>query len=215
MTKKTYHIKGGIYLVIDPSMPPQQLLPKTKAALEAGIEVLQLWNHWPEDILKESLIHELCDLAHSYHVPVIVNEDPALLKNHCVDGIHFDQVPPDISSIRNQAGREILTGITCGNDFSKIKWAVQHQVDYISFCSVFPSSSVDTCELVDREIIRRARAFTSLPLFLSGGITLDNLGELKETGMDGIALISGIMGSNDPFSSTQSYKKALTSLHHL
>ncbi len=215
MNNKSYNIKGGIYLVVDPSMPLQQLLTKTKAALEAGIEVVQIWNHWPGDTEKETIVTEFAELVHRYQVPVIVNEDISLLKLEVVDGIHFDEINPGIDMIRKNAGRDLITGITCGNDFTKIEWAVQHQLTYLSFCSVFPSSSVDTCDIVDRDIIYKTRAFTSMPLFLSGGIKLSNLAELKDTGLDGIAIISGIMQSNDPFISTQQYKQALNSLHTL
>lgn len=212
MNNTSYTVKGGIYLVVDPAMQAAELLAKTKDALEAGIDVVQVWNHWPEHTDKESLIRSLGKLAHSYQVPVIINEDLSLLQIDCIDGIHFDQVPEDINAIRKQAGRNIITGITCGNDFTKIEWAVANQVNYISFCSVFPSSSVDTCELVDREIIRRTRAFTALPIFLSGGITLDNLGDLKDTGLNGIAVISGIMSSQNSYASAKAYTNALKNI---
>ena len=102
-----------------------------------------------------------------------------------------------------------ITGITCGNDFSKIEWAVENGMNYISFCSVFPSGSVDTCEIINRDIIRKARSFTNIPIFLSGGITLDNLSLLEDTGMSGIAVISGIMNANNTLESAQQYSKAL------
>lgn len=212
MNNTSYTIKGGIYLVVDPAMPAAELLAKTNAALEAGIQAVQVWNHWSADADRESLIRSLSELAHAYQVPVIVNEDASLLQIDCIDGIHFDQLPEDIDAIRKQAGRPIITGITCGNDFNKIEWAVTHQLDYISFCSVFPSSSVDTCEIVDREIIRRTRAFTSIPMFLSGGITLDNFEELKDTGLNGIAVISGIMSSKDSYTSAKAYNNALKNI---
>jgi thiamine-phosphate pyrophosphorylase len=90
---------------------------------------------------------------------------------------------------------------------------VANKLDYISFCSVFPSKSVSTCNLVSREIINKARAFTSIPIFLSGGIDLNNLPLLEGTGLDGIAVISGIMSANNPEEMASNYSQALINLN--
>jgi thiamine-phosphate pyrophosphorylase len=144
-------------------------------------------------------------------VPVLINEDIDSIS--LVDGIHFDEIPVDFDKIKSLINPNAIVGITCGNDFKKIEWAMVNQLDYISFCSVFPSKSVDTCELVSREIISKTRAYTTMPIFLSGGIDLDNLALLKDTGLDGIAVISGIMKAEEPTIAAAEYKQALINLN--
>lgn len=206
---KRFTIQEGLYLVIDPAMPEEILLTRTEAALRGGVNLIQVWNHWPEGMDRTALVKKLAVITRANKVPLLVNESIDLLTLEEVDGIHFDHPPADIAVVRSIRTKPILIGITCGNDISRVQWAVDQQLDYISFCSVFPSSSVNTCDLVRREVITTARALTSMPIFLSGGITLDNIGLLKTTGMNGVAVISGIMSKQDTEEVTLQYKHAL------
>ncbi|MFP5042276.1 thiamine phosphate synthase [Parasediminibacterium sp. JCM 36343] len=213
MDKQHFTIKQGLYLVIDPSMPLPILVEKVAAALQGGVDIIQIWNYFKEGVDKAEIIGSIVNLAHKNNVPVLINEDTSLLS--LVDGIHFDEIPPDFSRFKQSLGKHKIIGITCGNNFSKIEWAVENELDYISFCSVFPSKSVNTCDLVSRDIIQKTRAFTQMPIFLSGGIDLNNLPLLKDTGLDGIAVISGIMGTENPALSASAYKHALAQLNHI
>jgi thiamine-phosphate pyrophosphorylase len=151
-------------------------------------------------------------LAHQYKIPVLINQDITLI--NLVDGIHFDEIPADFAQIKQTIYPNKIIGITCGNDFSKMEWAVENNLHYLSFCSVFPSKSVNTCELVSKEMISKTRAYTKMPIFLSGGIDLNNLDQLKETGLDGIAVISGIMATEQPEIAAAAYKQALINFNN-
>src|SRR5690625_7532129 len=74
---------GGLYLVADPSMDKKELLYKLDEALFAGVQVVQIWNHWPSSfdrVQKEKLISEVMALARPYGSPVLINEEWELLK---------------------------------------------------------------------------------------------------------------------------------------
>src|SRR5688500_11112756 len=183
-------ISGGLYLVIDPAVEISVLLPKIESAIEGGVTVLQIWNHWNPHTDKPAVVNAICRIAHARNIPVLINEEWKLMKTTLLDGIHFDTMPSDLCHIRQSLQRPFLSGITCGNDLARIEWANSNGCDYVSFCSLFPSSSAGDCEIVKKETVQRAREMTSLPIFLAGGITPDNLQELSGTGMNGVALIS-------------------------
>lgn len=63
---------------------------------------------------------------------------------------------------------------------------------------MFPSKSAGECELVSAETVRAARKMTGLPIFLAGGISLQNVETLKDTGMNGVAVISSVLNAEDP-----------------
>lgn len=215
MNQKRYNIKGGLYLVVDPSMQFDNLLAKIESALKGGIDVLQIWNHWNEKADKIRIIQSIVELVHQYDVPAIINENIALLDVTDLDGIHFDNIPQNFEELKSQIKTNTIIGITCGNDFDKIQWAINQGLDYISFCSVFPSRSVNTCDLVNKEMIYKARSATQMPIFLSGGIDLTNLDDLKDTRMDGIAVVSDIMSAKDPKEKTRQYQLALKNCNKL
>ena len=209
MNDKKQIIAGGIYLVVDPSLPRDLLYSKIVSALSGGVDLLQIWNHWPKDVDKLSIIKSICAIASPYKVPVIINGQNELLNKIDLDGIHFDEIPDNFNELRKKTKKPFFTGITCGNDFSKIEWAITNKLDYISFSPLFPSASLNTFELVNKEIIQRARAATSMPIFLSGGIDLKNINKLKDTPFDGVAISSGIMNSSSPKLAAQLYKRIL------
>lgn len=213
--KKYFEISGGLYLVLDPSMPMITLLEKLKQALAGGVRVLQIWNNWPSSFQnseKKALIKAIIAIASEYKIPVLINEDWELLKETALSGVHFDQIPENIETIKAAVGRDFIIGITCSNDLQVVAWAEQHKLDYISFCALFPSKSAGDCEIVQPETIKKARAMTQIPLFVSGGITVKNLMELKDLDFTGVAVISGILNAHSPEVATLAYIQALNKL---
>src|SRR5699024_11160368 len=177
-------------------------------------QVLQIWNHWPESITeaeKEQLVQSICELAAEYEVPVLINDEWQLLKTTSLAGVHFDALPEeDIDEVRSTVDRDLIIGLTCMNDLEAIRQAEQMQADYISFCAMFPSPSAGSCEIVRPDTVRKARALTDLPLFLSGGVTPQKIRqELAGLSFNGVAVISGIMKSEDPRHSAREYSQAL------
>jgi len=191
-------IESGLYLVVDPSMDQALLFHKLQQVLEHKLAAVQIWDHWFKPMHKEFVIEKICELCHAHHVPVMINNNWQLLDEFYLDGVHFDEIPGNFEEIKKSLGREFIAGITCNNDLTVVDWATQNNVNYISFCSIFPSSTSNSCDLVSFDTIRKARLITSLPIFLAGGINLGNMNELKELDFNGVAVISGIMSQDEP-----------------
>lgn len=198
-------VKEGLYLVIDPSLNQIELLTKLDLALQGGVSMVQIWDHWPSEIDKNQIIQFICNLCHNYEVPVFINNDWTLIAHLPLDGVHFDRAPNNLSEIKAKLNQDFLIGITCTNNLKIVRWAEEEKIDYISFCSIFPSSTSTSCELVNFKTIEEARKITSIPLFLAGGIQKSNLYRLKDLNYDGIALVSGIMSAANPAAVTQDY----------
>jgi thiamine-phosphate pyrophosphorylase len=211
MTRLSYKIKGGIYLVIDPAMERDLLFEKLSAALKGGLAAVQIWNNWPQGIDKLSWIEAVAGLTRFYKVPLLVNEEWQLLnQSPYLNGVHFDKVPIGWEAIRELVGRSFLAGITCTGDLATVIWADSNQLDYISFCAMFPSPSAGSCDMVMPATVKKARALTKIPIFVSGGITPENILLLKkEISFDGVAVISGILSANNPEQKVKLYKDAL------
>lgn len=206
-------IEGGIYLVVDPSIEEPVLLQKMEEALKGGVDIIQIWNNWTDDINKLKLIDRVCELAHRSDVPVLINEEWELINDTLLDGVHFDSIPNDITHVRQQVERPFICGITCGNDLSIVRWAEANKLDYISFCSMFPSTSAGACEIVSIENVKKAKELTSMPVFVAGGISLDNIHDLKETKVNGVAVISAILQADNVAEKTKQFKQKLMTLN--
>lgn len=213
--KHKISIDHGLYLVLDPSMPLDILINKLKEALDGGVNILQIWNNWPTNFNsadKIELVNAITDIATKQNVPVLVNEEWELLKEAALSGVHFDQIPDQYDKIKSTINRDFIVGITCSNDLTIVKWATEHGLDYISFCALFPSKSAGACEIVAPETIRKAREITHLPFFVSGGITAQNLSELKDLDFTGVAVISGVLSVDSPKDAAFAYVQAINEI---
>lgn len=206
---KKKRISGGIYLVIDPSMNEVELFVKLDQALDKGVSVVQIWDHWVGVDDREKVITKICNLCYAYHVPVLINNEWELLNYLPLDGVHFDEIPENYDLIKASIKENAIIGITCNNNLLDIEWAEKNALNYISFCSIFPSATGNSCELVSFDTIEKARELTSMPLFLAGGIKLTNIQKLKGLKFDGLAIISGIMNAVNPASATKQYLELL------
>lgn len=202
------NLKNRLYLVVDVAIDKQKLLDTLQIALKNGVVAVQVWTQ-RVDHLDYGLLRRIIALCRNYSTAVLINNHWQLLDELGFNGVHFDAIPADWQNIRNALG-SCLYGITCNNDLSIVKWAEEEKLGYISFCSVFPSHTSNSCELVDLDRLRFIRELTTLPLFLAGGITPENVHLLHGIPFDGIALISGILAAEEPDKAMEAYKRELS-----
>ncbi len=202
-------INGGVYLVVNPADNEEILFSKLKRIVEAEIAAVQIWDNFSAKTNQVSFIDKVCIICHQKGIPVLINNQWQLLNLSKADGVHFDEHPEDIDVIRKIVNRKCIMGITVNNDLSLVQWANDNSFDYISFCSIFPSTTSNSCQLVKFETITKARTITQMPIFLAGGIQPENIYQLNNLDYDGVAVVSGIMSADDPFEKANKYLNEL------
>jgi thiamine-phosphate pyrophosphorylase len=206
---KRQTIQSGIYLIIDPSMEEEILFAKLNLIVKEKIAAIQVWDNFKEDQNIEELLLKIYEKASPNNIPIIINNRWELLKQSPLDGIHFDEIPENFNDIKKEINRDFIAGITCNNKLSIIEYAEKHQFDYISFCSMFPSKTANSCELVDFETVQKAKNIFSGKIFLAGGIDLGNIENLSQLNYDGIAVVSGIMSAENPSENIKMYHQKI------
>lgn len=209
ITHQKSKIQAGVYLVLNPAMEESVLISKLEQLLPFDISAIQIWDNFQEGQDSQEFVRKIYKLCSAYNTPLLINNKWEYLKQFPLAGVHFDEIPTNFNQIKSEIGTDFIMGITCGNDLSKIEWAAHKKIDYISFCSIFPSSSSETCELVDFEIIKIARTIFKNPMFLAGGISHENMHKLSALPYDGVAVISGIMNVKNPVKALQQYHQKL------
>lgn len=101
-------------------------------------------------------------------MPLLMNQDWELAVETGLDGVHFDRLPADFPSIQPQLKGQYI-GLTVTNNLEEVQMAEQNSLSYISFCSVFPSPSVDSCDIVQPESIKKAKEISNMPIFFREG----------------------------------------------
>ncbi|WP_439484173.1 thiamine phosphate synthase [Cyclobacterium plantarum] len=210
MKKLNLQPQRGIYLIIDPAdRPESECFSILEKLCRYPIIALQIWDHFRESQDRLKFIHRVCQLAQPYPFPVLINNRWEWIKETGADGVHFDTLPENLDGIKEALPDKSIFGITCNNDQELIDKAEEKGFDYLSFCSLFPSPTANSCDLVSFETIRETEKKSRLPLFLAGGIDLHNLPRLNELSYSGVAVISGIMQAADPCKAMEEYLNQL------
>lgn len=124
------------------------------------------------------------------------------------DGIHLGQEDFPIPLARQILGNEAIIGGSAG-DLDEAHKCLNEGADYIGFGPIFPTSSKeDAGPAAGLEPLRRVVREISLPIIAIGGVTEENLPQILETGVHGIAVISAVCCQEDP-------QKAAARLHRL
>ena len=189
-----------IYLIVDASSP-FCMGKKIEEAINSGISRLQLFN--AEKCAEEHLL-TISRCCKRMGVKLYIYNNASIAEKVGAEGVHFDELPDNF-----QEESSLKVGLTVGNDLEKLVKAEQKGVDYISFCSVFPTRSANVCTLVDIHSIRRAHQHFSGEIFLAGGISEHNIPMLKGLDFDGIAVISEIVNAEDVTAKIEKLKHLL------
>lgn len=198
------NIQPGIYIILDPSMDEELLFKQLHHIVKENIAAIQIWDHFKNRQNIREIVERIFKITSEYNIPLFINNRWEILSEIPLAGVHFDQIPENLSYIKKMLSSDIILGTTCNNPISTIEFAQKNQFDYISFCSIFHSKTSNSCELVHFETIEKARNIFSGKIYLAGGINLENIELLTHLPYDGIALVSGIMNAENP---TETLKK--------
>ncbi len=166
--------------------------------LRAGACAIQLRaKSWRQDQVAQALerLHPLCKQA---GVPLIVNDRASLA--HLADGLHLGQsdgpFPPDCG-LKGRSTHDVL----------QLHAAIQEGADYVGFGPMY-STSTKTEAGPGRGLapLRLILAQSRIPVVAIGGITLARLPELRATGVESWAVISAVLGAEDPLQAAQAFR---------
>lgn len=189
----------GLYVITDEKLIPRdQLTENVEKAIKGGASMVQLREKGTSHQEIISRGKELLKLTRKYGVTLIINDLAELTAEIGADGVHLGENDQSVSDARIILGGESIIGVSCYGNLERGLKAESEGADYVAFGTPFftptkperAPTSFDTL----KEAVRRIR----LPIFAIGGITADNAESVLDTGVDGIAVITGVFGSSDP-----------------
>ncbi len=189
----------GLYLVTDRTQTGgRDLLEVVDRALAGGVRAVQLREKDLSTLDLYQLAGKLLARTRAAGATLLINDrlDVALAIE--ADGVHLTRrsLPP--TEARALLGPSKLLGISC-HSLADLLEAVAGGVDFIVLGPIFETPSKRPYgPPLGIDILREARALTSIPLVAIGGITRPRVPEVVEAGADGVAVISAVMAAPDP-----------------
>ena len=172
------------------------LTEQVRLALEGGITCLQLRekNIEEEDYIKKA--KELLPLCHSFNVPLIINDNPAVAVKSGADGIHVGAEDTEVSEIRKIYGSRLIIGATA-KTVAQARKAETEGADYLGVGAVFPSATKTNALRITKEMLKEITGSVSIPAVAIGGINAENALEIAGSGVCGIAAVSAVFGAKN------------------
>ena len=188
----------SLYLVTDRSiLKGRDLFQAVEEAIAGGVTLVQLREKNISSFDFYTIALKMKELVNSYNVPLIINDRLDIALAVDADGLHVGQedLPPAVA--RKLLGPEKILGYSVGNP-EQARRGERDGADYLGAGTVFPTGSkADTGEPIGPEGLRAIKQAVAIPVVGIGGIEISNLEKVKAAGVDGISLISAILGSND------------------
>lgn len=186
-----------LYAVTDRSWTGQQsLYEQIEEALKGGVTMVQLREKLlsEDELVAEAIqIKELC---HRYEVPLIINDNVDAALKSGADGVHVGIEDVPVSEIRRRAGDDFIIGATAKTT-EQAKAAEAAGADYLGVGAVFPSPTKKNAIRITPQDLREICGSVAIPAVAIGGITGDNVSEIKGGGMAGVAVVSAIFAAED------------------
>lgn len=175
------------------------LVSIVEAALEGGVSLVQFRDKGQySESERQDTGAALKELCHRHHVPLLVNDDPALARRLAADGVHVGRDDPSPRIARALLGPEALVGVTVYGMPGEEAAAEGAGADYLGVGPFFPSETKPEQPEMPLHLLDAVAHRTRLPVFAIGGITTDRARQLARHGIAGVAVVSTIMDAKDP-----------------
>ena len=194
----------GIYALVEPSghLDP---LAYVDALLRGGIRLVQIRAKIGIDV---ALLDTLVARIRAAGGTAIVNDDVALALR--ADGVHLgqeDAAELDLGAVREQLGGRIV-GLSCGTP-AEARAVDPRRIDYIGVGPIFATpSKPDAGGPIGVNGVRVVVDASPVPSAAIGGITLDGLPRVRESGAAMAAIISALARGSDPEATARAFVQA-------
>ena len=186
-----------LYPIIDLAVLQQPLEPVLAGLAGAGVQWVQLRG---KDLSSGELFRECCRLvalARPLGLKVIVNDRADLAWLSGADGVHVGQEDLPAAEARRIMGEQAIIGLST-HGLEQARQARESPVDYVAIGPVFPTRTKENPDpVVDRQELQAIREEVARPLVAIGGITLENVRPLFESGVDSVAVIRDLLQADD------------------
>lgn len=188
-----------------------EFLYRVEEACKGGVTLIQLREK--ERTTREylSLAEKVHEIARKYDIPLIIDDrvDVALAVN--AEGVHVGQSDMPVNIARKLMGGDKIVGATA-KTVPQAMEAYEQGADYLGVGAIYPTTtkvktvltSVDTLKEIVKAVPIRVNAI--------GGLNKDNIHVLKDSGIDGICVVSAIMKADNPCAAAKELREAFNEL---
>lgn len=203
------NIDYKLYLVTDREMlKNRDIFFAVEMAIKGGVTLIQLRE---KDITTEEFYKialKLKEITSKYDVSLIINDRLDIALAVDADGVHVGQQDMPAAVARKIIGNDKILGVSAAT-VEEAKKAEKDGADYVGIGAIFPTSTKDDARAVNINELIKIKKALNIPVVAIGGISEKNIELLAPAKIDGVAVISAILGKEDVKAASEGLRKQL------
>ena len=186
-----------LYLVTDRNvLRNRDLIQSVEAAIQGGATIVQLREKNCSSLDFYNLAVKLKEVTSKYDVPLIINDRLDIALAVKADGLHIGQEDLPLTVVKEIVGDDMIIGVST-NTLEEALLAEKQGADYVGIGAVYPTDTKLDADYVTLDDLRLIRKAISIPIVGIGGINEENVVNIMGTDIDGVAIVSAILGKQD------------------
>lgn len=188
-------------------------------AIRGGATMIQLREKELETKHGENVRPEWKELAlrilaicREHRVPLLIDDDVALAREIDADGVHVGQSDQSCREARAILGEDKIIGVTA-KTLEQALLAQEAGADYLGSGAIFGTKTKKDAVPMTKDMLKTITDAVEIPVVAIGGITCDNVSGLEETGVAGVAVISGLFAGQNIAENAKKLRKAVSKFH--
>ena len=172
------------------------LLRQVAEAIDGGAGIVQLREkHLDQaDFLAEA--ERFVALCREKGAVSIINDNVDIAAQVGADGVHIGQEDLEAGRARQMLGPDKVIGVSA-HSVAEALAAQAAGADFLGVGAAFVTGTKTDAKPITKETIRAITAAVDIPVVAIGGISRDNILELRDCGLDGVAVVSALFAKTD------------------
>ena len=190
-----------------------------RIALEGGCKWVQLRMKDADDLLLEQTALVVQTMCREYGATFIIDDNVALAKKIGADGVHLGKNDMPVAQARKILGENFIIGATVNSFEDVLAHLQESSPDYFG-CGPyrFTSTKQKLAPILGLEgyqsiVGKMKESNICIPIVAIGGICKEDVSQLMETGIDGIALSGSVLRADDPIDRMRQIKDIINGKH--
>lgn len=196
MLKKS-DVDYTLYLCTDRDLMSTDTLEEAvEQAILGGCSLIQLREKHSSSREFFEMATRIKAITDKYQVPLIINDRIDIAMAVDAAGVHLGQSDLPAREARRIMGEDKIIGVSARNVELAVQ-AVNDGADYLGVGAMFATGTKGDAKVIGKEKLKEIRAAVSIPIVAIGGIHHENAAQLRDTGVNGLAVVSAVIGAKD------------------
>ena len=206
------NIDYSLYLVTDRDLlKGRNLTEVIEEAILGGTSIVQLREKYASSLEFYEIAKEVKKITDKYNVPLIINDRIDIALAIDASGVHLGQSDIPCSIARKILPQGKIIGVSAHN-LNEAEKALKDGADYLGCGAVFNTSTKKDVTTLSYEGLKEITDNINIPIVAIGGINENNIITLKGSGINGVAVVSSIIGKENVKGASEKLKELVKKL---